>query len=70
MEISEQTALATLDTKTKIDDVQQTTIVAEIALVNSAVGDVSASNTLVDTSSGDLQHLAHELQKTAGSFKI
>ncbi|MDK9705781.1 MAG: methyl-accepting chemotaxis protein [Desulforhopalus sp.] len=134
-ELAKQTATATLDIKTKIDDVQQTTmgtvqdieeittvinnvnaivatittavgeqskateeiasninqaagglgevnenvsqisvvastITAEIALVNSASGDLSNSSTRVDASSSDLRHLAQELQKAVGSFKI
>lgn len=134
-ELAKQTAMATLDIKTKIDDVQQTTtgtiqdiqqistvinnvneivatitkavgeqskateeialninqaagglgevnenvsqisvvsstITKDIALVNSASGEVSNTSSDLQSSSQNLQLLAEELQKVVGSFKI
>jgi len=46
------------------------TITAEIAHINGVSGEVSASSTQVDTSSGDLQALAGELGRTVAIFKV
>jgi len=46
------------------------TITAEIALVNSASGDISTGSIQVDASSGELKGLAQELQKAVAAFKV